>query len=304
MFRISDNNLIKEGIKIEIRQLQSFKTVAELNSFTKAAQTLQYSQASITAHIQQLEDEIGSPLFDRLGKHIQLTVMGKELYLYVVELLTVYSKIKHISSNDKTMKGEIRIGASESMTVYKLGPVISKYKKDYPEVTFSLINDNCLPLRDRLHSGELDIAITLEPKVNDPQLTTEIWSEEPLVFVGERNHSVKTIEEADGECIIFSANNCVLRHFFEGFLVENGISTYNHLEFSSMEAMKQCVVSGLGISLMPYISVESLLREEKMKIIETSGENPMFYAQISYHKNKWLSKAHKKFLEMVLEGTK
>jgi DNA-binding transcriptional LysR family regulator len=278
--------------------------VAELNSFTKAAQTLQYSQASITAHIQQLEDEIGSPLFDRLGKQIQLTVMGKELYLHVVELLTVYSKIKYISSNDNTMKGEIRIGASESMTVYKLGSVISKYKKDYPEVTFSLINDNCMPLRDRLHSGELDIAITLEPKVNDPLLNTEIWSEEPLVFVGERNHSIRTIEEAKGECIIFSANNCVLRRFFEGFLVENGISTYNHLEFSSMEAMKQCVVSGLGISLMPYISVESLLREEKMKVIESSCVNPMFYAQISYHKNKWLSKAHKKFMDMILEATK
>jgi len=286
---------------MEIRQLQSFKTVAELNSFTKAAQTLQYSQASITSHIQQLEDEIGSPLFDRLGKQIELTVMGKELYLYVVELLTVYSKIKHISPNDNTMKGEIRIGASESMTIYKLGSVISKYKKDYPDVTFSLINDNCRLLRDRLHSGELDIAITLEPKVSDPQLTTKIWSKEPLVFVGERNHSVKTIEEADGECIIFSANNCVLRQFFEGFLVENGVSTYNHLEFSSMEAMKQCVVSGLGISLMPYMSVESLLQEEKIKVIESSSENLTFYAQISYHKNKWLSKAHKRFIDMILE---
>jgi DNA-binding transcriptional LysR family regulator len=289
-------------VKIEIRQLQSFKTVAELNSFTKAAHKLQYSQASITAHIQQLEDEIGFPLFDRLGKQIQLTEMGKKLYQYVIELLTVYSKIQHISPNDQTMKGEIRIGASETMTVYKLASIISRYKKDYPEVTVSLINDNCNPLREKLHTGELDIAITLEPKVNDPQLTTEIWSEEPLVFVGERNHSVKRIEQVDGECIIFSAQNCVLRQFFEGYLVDNGINTYNHLEFSSMEAMKQCVVSGLGISLMPYISVEEMLREKKMKVIESSCENPMFYAQVSYHKNKWLSKAHKKFIEMVLEG--
>ncbi|HYK74322.1 MAG TPA: LysR family transcriptional regulator substrate-binding protein, partial [Pseudoneobacillus sp.] len=211
------------------------------------------------------------------------------------------SKIKNISSNDNILKGEIRIGASETMTVHKLGSVISKYKKEYPEVTFSLINDNCIPLRERLHSGELDIAITLEPKVSDLQLNTEIWSEEPLVFVGERSHSIKTIEEADGECIIFSANNCALRQFFEGYLVEKGINTNNHLEFTSMEAMKQCVVSGLGISLMPYISVEALLREEKMKVIKSSSENPMFYAQISYHKNKWLSKAHKKFIEMVLE---
>ena len=52
---------------------------------------------------------------------------------------------------------------------------------------------------------------------------------------------------------------------------------------------------------MPYMSVESLLREEKIKVIESSSENLTFYAQISYHKNKWLSKAHKRFIDMILE---
>jgi DNA-binding transcriptional LysR family regulator len=287
---------------LEIRQLQTFKTVADLNSFTKAAYTLQYSQASITSHIQQLEDQIGLPLFDRLGKQIQLTIAGQELYQYVIELLAVYSKIQHISTDNMAMKGEIRIGAAESITVYKLGSVISKYKKNYPDVTFSLINDDCLPLRERLHSGEIDIAITLEPKVNDPNLITEVWSEEPLVFIGEYNHTFKTIEETNGECIIFSPKTCALRQFFETYLIRNGISTYNHLEFTSMEAIKQCVISGLGISLIPYLSVEALLREDKMKVIQSSSEHPSFYAQISYHKNKWLSKAHLKFIEMVLAG--
>lgn len=291
-----------EGIKIEIRQFQSFKAVVELNSFTKAAHALQYSQASITSHIQQLEDEVGVPLFDRLGKQIQLTMVGQELYHYVVELLTVYSKITHLSSDDSTIKGELRIGASETMTVYKLGAVLSKYKMLYPEVTISLTNDNCMPLRERLHTGELDIVITLEPQVSDPQLITEVYSEEPLVFVGESNHSIKNIEEANGECIIFSQKNCSLRRFFEGYLDEMGIETSDYLEFTSMEAMKQCVASGLGISLMPIISVESLLRDNKMKIIASSCQNLMFYAQISYHKNKWLSKAHRKFIEMVLSN--
>ncbi|MGX6445106.1 LysR family transcriptional regulator [Neobacillus sp. K501] len=285
---------------MEIRQLQTFKTVADLNSFTKAAQSLQYSQASITSHIQQLEDTIGLPLFDRLGKQIHLTMAGQELYQYTVELLGVYSKIQHISSNDSTLRGEIRIGAAESITVYKLGTVLSEYKKKYPEVTFSLINDDCLPLRERLHSGEIDIAITLEPKVNDPNLITEVWSEEPLVFIGERNHSIQTVEEVNGECIIFSPKTCALRQFFEAYLIRNGISTYNHLEFTSMEAIKQCVISGLGISLIPHLSVETLLQEKKMKIIQSGTEKPTFYAQISYHKNKWLSKAHKRFIEMLL----
>ncbi|HZG13510.1 MAG TPA: LysR family transcriptional regulator [Candidatus Bathyarchaeia archaeon] len=284
-----------------MRQFQTFKTVADLNSFTKAAQALQYSQATITSHIQQLEDELGAPLFDRLGKKIQLTALGQELYPHAAELLTAYSKIKHISSDDQAMKGELRIGASETMTVYKLGAVLATFKKAYPDVMISLINDNCIPLRERLLTGELDIAITLEPKIIDPQLTTEMLSEEPLVFVGRSSHPAKTIEEANGDCIIFSEKNCSLRRFFEGYLVEKGFHTSNHLEFTSMEAMKQCVVSGLGISLMPYISVEPWLREQKMKVLEASDEDLVFYGQISYHKNKWLSKAHRKFIEMVLE---
>ncbi|MED4781152.1 LysR family transcriptional regulator [Brevibacillus choshinensis] len=287
---------------MEIRQFQSFKTVVDLNSFTKAAQALQYSQATITSHIQQLEDEIGMPLFDRLGKKIQLTSVGHKMYQYVVELLTSYSKITHLSSDDLALKGELRIGASETVTVYKLASVLSKYKRKYPEVTVSLINDNCLPLRERLHSGELDIAITLEPKVNDQQLTVEVCSKEPLVFVEGFNHSKRTLVETNGECIIFSEKNCSLRRFFEELLIEKGMNTSNHLEFTSMEAMKQCVASGLGISLMPYISVEALLQEQKMKVIEFSDRDLMFYAQISYHKNKWLSKAHKKFIEMVLSN--
>lgn len=289
-----------EGCTIEIRQFQSFKAVADMNSFTKAAHALQYSQATITSHIQQLEDELGMPLFDRLGKKIQLTTVGHEMYQYVVELLTSFSKIRHLSIDDLTMKGELRIGASETVTVYRMASVLSRYKREYPEVTVSLINDNCQPLRERLHSGELDIAITLEPEVHDPQLNVEIFSEEPLVFVEGVQHPARTLEEANGECMIFSEKNCALRRFFEGYLTERGIQTDHYLEFSSMEAMKQCVASGLGISLMPYISVESLLREQKMKIIESSDRDLRFFAQISFHKSKWLSKAHKKFIEMVL----
>lgn len=287
---------------MEIRQFQTFKTVVEWNSFTKAAQVLQYSQATITSHIQQLEDEIGAPLFDRLGKKIQLTAVGQELYPYVMELLASYTKIKHISSTDTSMKGELRIGASETVTVYKLAPVLSTYKKSFPDVTVSLLNDNCLPLRERLHTGELDIAITLEPEIIDPQLTVEVISEEPLVLVGGSNHTCKTVQDATEECIIFSEKNCSLRRFFEGYLLGKGIDSRNHLEFTSMEAMKQCVANGLGISLMPYISVETLVRDRKMKVIETPGEKHVFYAQLSYHKNKWLSKAHRKFIEMVVGG--
>jgi len=288
-----------EGIPIEIRQLQTFKTVVDCHSFTKAAQALQYSQATITSHIQQLENELGAPLFDRLGKKIQLTNLGRELYPYVGELLTSYAKIRHLAAHEE-IKGELRIGASETITIFKLAGVLAAYKKQYPDVTITLVNDHCLPLRERLHTGELDIAITLEPLVEDPQLVTEVCGEELLVLVGSADHTFGDIVEANGACIIFSEPPCSLRRFFERFLTEKGIGCRDHMIFSSMEAMKQCVASGLGISLMPLISVEPYMQAGKMKVIPAEGEQLTFYTQLSYHRNKWMSKAHRLFMEMVM----
>ncbi|MFM1654876.1 LysR family transcriptional regulator [Brevibacillus sp. B_LB10_24] len=285
---------------MDIRQFQTFKTVVDVNSFTKAAQALQYSQATITSHIHQLEAELGVPLFDRLGKKIQLTAIGQELYPYVEDLLTTYSKIKNLSAVGEMVTGDIRIGASETMMICRLGSVLSSYKQNYPEVNISCIEDDCVHLRRRLHSGELDIAIVLEPKVNDPNLIAEVFSEEPLVFIGGVNLDIANIEEADGECIIFSGKDCSLRRYFERFLLDKGIDASNHLEFSSMEAIKQCVANGLGISLVPAVRAEALLREQKVKKLGCRDKEPLFLAQMVYHKNKWLSPAHRKFIEYVL----
>lgn len=286
---------------MEIRQLESFKTVVELHSFTKAAQVLQYSQASITSHIHQLEHEIGIPLFDRIGKHFELTTAGRELYQYTIELLATYQKIKNISANESTIKGELRIGAAESLTVYRLGAVLSQYTSQYPDVAISLVNDHCPRLRERLTSGELDVVITLEPSICDPQFSTICLTEERLVFVGKGDHPADTLEDILDETMIFSDKGCSLRKFFERFLMDRGISVGNQLEFTSLEAMKQCVMSGLGISLLPYMSVETLIEDRKLKAFRTSHEDLNVYSQISYHKNKWLSPAHRKFIDMVVE---
>ncbi|MFD0589104.1 LysR family transcriptional regulator [Paenibacillus sp. GCM10027627] len=286
---------------MDIRHFQTFKMTADLGSFTKAAQALQYSQATITSHIQQLEEGIGYPLFDRLGKRIVLTAGGIELYPYAAELLNTYAKIKQISEDGGAIRGELRVGASETMTVYKLGPILSQYKKRYPDVTLSLLNDNCIPLRERLHSGDLDISITMEPLVSDARLSVHVLFEEPVFFVGGTHLEGKRVDELRGECLIFSEKNCSLRRSFQSYLNEIGMNDSNYMEFTSMEAMKQCVVSGLGISLMPRLSVAGLLREGKMTVLDAPGTPLSFYAQICSHRNKWQSKAHKAFFDLLLE---
>ena len=90
---------------MEIRKFKTFKKVVELKSFSKAAESLYYGKSTVTEHIQSLEREVGSPLFHRLGKIINVTDTGNELYEYVVELLNTYDMIKNISVDKMDEKG-------------------------------------------------------------------------------------------------------------------------------------------------------------------------------------------------------
>lgn len=288
---------------LEIRQMQTFKTIVEVGNFTKAAEQLQYAQSTITAHIQGIEEELGGPLFNRVGKKIVLTEMSRELYTYVVDILNTYSKIKNIAVDSGEVRGNLRIGASETLTIYKLGPVLSEFREKYPRVNISLINDNCIKLRERLYTGDLDLAIVLQPEVKDDNLTTVKLNEEEMVFVGPCGCTVKFTdnifkENALKETLIFTEKDCSLRKYFEEYLKAQKVLISNKLELSNIEAIKQCVVSGLGISLLPYISVKKLIDEKKVIKIE-NDEKVEFLAQLAYLREKKLTLVEKKFIEVL-----
>jgi len=123
---------------MEMRHLQTFMTIVELYGFTKAAEYLGYAQSTITSHIQLLEEEIGSPLFDRLGKKIVLTSIGRELLPYAVEMLKIYKSVKNICINQNSIAGDLVIGAPESLTVYRMKQILSEYRKSFPQVNILL----------------------------------------------------------------------------------------------------------------------------------------------------------------------
>lgn len=290
---------------MEIRKLKTFKKVVEFKSFSKAAKELNYGQSTVTEHVQSLEREIGAALFDRLGKKISVTSVGEELYGYVVELLDTYNKIKNISADKEILNGHISIGVSESIIVYRLQPVLSKFREKYPKVNITLISDNCLRLKEKLYKGQVDLNLTLEPDVSSKDLVVNKTNEEPLVFIsgGENNLdkiSAENKDEVNKECFIFTEKECAIRNFLENYLYNKGISPKSTLEFSNTEAIKQCVVSNLGISLLPLMCVEDLIKDKKVRRIG-EDEEIKFLIQLSYHKNKWLSPLLKEFMKYSLE---
>lgn len=293
---------------MEIRHLQTFIAIVELDGFTKAAEHLGYAQSTITSHIQILENELGEALFDRLGKKIILTNVGKELVPYAKQMLYVYKEIKNIASEQKGVSGDLIIGAGESLTIYRLGEILKEYKKNFPNVNIILKDLICSDLRSKLHSGEVDIIITIEPKIMDTDLVVKNLKDECMVIIGAPDADLEFLStnfesEVARESIIFSEKGCSFRIAFENYLKQKKIRYVNPLEFSSIEAIKKCVMNGLGISFLPFYTVRNEIKEGSLKMIEVTGAFDKFRTQLAYHKNKSISLPMSKLIEITLKNS-
>lgn len=293
---------------MEIRHLQTFITIVELEGFTKAAEHLGYAQSTITSHIQILENELGESLFDRLGKKIVLTNVGKELVPYAKQMLHVYKEIKNITSEQNGVSGDLIVGAGESLTIYRLGKILKEYKKSFPKVNIILKDSICSELKSKLQSGELDIILTIEPQIMDTDLVVKNLKDECMVIIGAPDADLEFLStnfesKVATESIIFSEKGCSFRIAFENYLKQKNIKYVNSLEFSSIEAIKKCVMNGLGISFLPFYTVRNEIKEGSLKMIEVKEPFDKFRTQLAYHKNKSIALPMSNLIEITLKNS-
>ncbi|WP_257205954.1 MULTISPECIES: LysR family transcriptional regulator [Bacillus] len=297
---------IKVGEMMEIRHFVTFKKIIETGSFTQAAENLGYTQSTVTSHIQALEERLGSPLFDRMGRTIRLTDIGKEMLYHTQEILDVYKKIENISNYGESLKGELKIAAPESLTVYRLEPILREYRKKFPNVTLRLSNANCGDNKRAILNGSADIAFLMLPQFKDSDLIIHALSDEPIVLVGSEDCPLDILEQGYGnqkeiECLITTEKECSYRRMFEEYLRRQGGVPSNIIELWSIEAIKRCVMSGLGISYLPLMTVNEEIHEGKLKIIPCDIDFQQIFSQVVYHKNKWVSPALSNFIEITLK---
>ncbi|MFN2747563.1 MULTISPECIES: LysR family transcriptional regulator [Bacillus] len=292
---------------MEIRHLKTFKTIVEIGGYTRAADYLGYAQSTVTSHIQAIEQEIRKPLFYRLGKKMLLTEAGKHLLPYAAEMIELYEKARHIPENDQEPSGNLTIGASESLTVYRLPAILHEFTSQYPQVTVTLKSSTCWQLRDELKQGKIDIAFLLDKERKEDDLQIESLVAEPMVFVFPKGHpsgetAFDDLAFSANETFLYTEHGCSYRDFFEEYLQKQGVITDHTMEFWSVEAIKQCVMCGLGVSLLPLITTRTDISEGKLQ--GTMVRDALFSTQMAYHKNKWLSPAMTAFLEIVRRQAK
>lgn len=288
---------------MDLKQLNSFLTICELQSFTQAADALGYAQSTITTQIKMLEGELEVKLFERIGKSITLTNEGKKLLPYAKQMLKLSSEIKDNVSNNTVPKGVLTIGAAESLCVLRLPEILKEYRRLYPKVEVSIKFGNCSEFRHYLRDNVIDVAFSLGTKIKAEDFITEIVFDEPmLLLTAPGNHIIdkKIIHPKDieNEPLILTELGCSYRAVFENILRSSNIKPNVVLESGSVQAIKQFTMSGLGITLLPKAAVEEEVAQGKLIVLNWQEPDFGIVSQVLYHKDKWLTPALKAFLKL------
>lgn len=291
---------------MESRHLFTFLVVVEVGSFTRAAQKLDYAQSSITAQIQALEAELGQPLFDRISKKIILTDAGRRLLPYAQEISRLHAIAEDALRSESELTGSLRIGAPESLAAFRLPRIIKEFRNRYPQVKIILKPGACWQLTEFVRSGELDMAFLLQPETEYKELSVVTLIHEEMTLVSPLGHPLLSLDEVEplhlkSETILHTEAGCTYRTLFERHLNSHGVFPDPTLEFWSIEAIKQCVMAGLGISFLPLVTVRNELAEGKLGRLNWNDESQRVATQIAYHHKKWISPALTEFLSIVQE---
>lgn len=294
---------------MEIRQLRTFWTVANLLSFNRAAERLHYAQSSISAQIQALEEELGVPLFDRLGRRILLTEAGGRLLQYAEKIMNLVDESRAEVSEGREPQGALTIRIPETFGVYRLPPIIKKFHTQYPGIKLNFITCAHEGLDKDLRKGITDLAFLLAESIQAADLMVEALGFESLVIAAGPDHplgarSAVGARDLAGETILFSRVDCSYRRMFQRLLDEQEVSYEKKLEFYSVEVLKRCVAAGVGIAILPEIAVADEIAQKKLILLPwREGELEVATLMIWY-RDRWLSPTLNAFMEITREVMK
>lgn len=290
---------------MDLKQLKTFLVLSKIKNYTKTADELGYAQSSISAQIQQLEQELNTKLFDRIGKKIFPTAAGEMLIPYATEMLSLAANVKDRIDCNRSPHGQIVIGASESLCVSLLPEIINSFRNMYPAIELQLKLLNIDESVQQLTDNSIDIAFTIGNQVAHPSIVSSIKNPERILVLAAPTHplaSKDTIDVTDfnKQTFILTGSGCNYRAAFEYDLRSSGISYQVALEAASIQAIKEMTMSGLGLCVLPYLAVQKELDANLLCALPYNNDYKI-YVQLFCHNSKWISPYLSDFIGLVKE---
>ena len=289
---------------MDIRDLEVFLAVAKYLNFTRAGEEIHLSQPSISVRIHQLEEELGVKLFEQAGKKVLLTEAGHLLVPYARRVVADLENIRQVMKEYQGLEqGSLRIGASTTPGMYLIPRIITQFKGVYPKIEISLSIENTRRVEEGIVKNEFDLGFVGGHLINE-EVETIPWLIDEIVLVVPSSHplalqqQIKLIDLAK-ERMIFREPGSATRA-----VIENNFRTLNlqvkaAVELGNPEAVKQAVLSGLGIAFLSKFSIETELNAKVLVAVKVQELSISRELKMVYRKGKHLNRVTKAFMEMA-----
>ena len=289
---------------MELKYLQTIRTILEAGSFQKAAEQLNYAQSTVTLQMQLLEQELSVKLFDKIGRRMVLTQAGKELLPYMDAALEAVAQMENYGKKNYELTGNLNVALPETLLNYQMQPVIEQFRQQAPNVRLSLQLSNCYLIREQVLTGGVDMGIHYEVGGYGSSAVTERLSSYPLALVASDKLAGDELNFTDSHqrkniCLLTVDKNSLYHKLFARYLSDMDIILTGEMEIGSLEAIKRCIQSNLGIACLPRFAVAKELKQGILQEVITSMENSEITAVCTYHKNKWVTPAMDLFIQLL-----
>lgn len=293
---------------MELRNIKTFLCVAEQCSFSKAAVMLGYSQSTVTTQIQQLEQEFGTLLFERIHKTVRLTAAGTEFVGFAQKMLLTADEAKNAMKRLPEENGELRIAMAESLCSTFFPDILERYHKEYPNVDLSITTGGTDDIFYMLRHNEADMVYTLDRRIYSTDLVTALEKEENVYFVASPSYSAAgkavSLEELTKYDFILTEKNMSYRKHLDELMASKSLQIRPFLELGSVEMIRTLVERGIGISFLPCYAVKDSIKNGTLVKIDVSENQIEVWRQLIYHKNKWVSPAMRAMIKLIKEYEK
>ena len=291
---------------MDLDQLHTFLEIVRLKSFSKAAQTCYRTQPAISAQVRQLEQELNTSLFERLGTKIQLTVAGRILADYAEQILALRRRVQDAINELETVpRGELLIAANEATCIYVLPRVFAEFKKQFPNVELLVDRSYGSRVVQAVLDNLADFGITQLPVHEKKLEVVKIHSDEIklLVPAGHKfaSYPKVTARQLIGEPILLPKTGTTrtrLNTWLDAVQDDLAIS----MELDSTEMIKRFVMANLGLSFLAASHCREEVAANKLAAVSLGPEPMIRRVGLIYRKDKSLSKAALGFINVTLEN--
>jgi len=279
---------------MDIRSLNTFIHVAEMGSFSRAAERLGYSQPTVSVHIRQLEETLGGKLFDRIGHAVQLTEKGRDMLRYAQSICQLSSEMTRRGDAPAEPSGTIRLGLADSLCAPMIAGQFISFRKRFPKISLDIITGGTKELFRLLDQNEVDMVCTLDNHIYDSSYIIAGEEQIGVHFVVSPSHVLSkaklvTLQELTEHPLLLTEKGMSYRRQLDERMAQESLQVHPVLEMGSADLLCHLTQLNMGISFLPDYVTQTGVQQGQLVRLCIKDFEPQIWKQLLYRRDKWVS---------------